>query len=133
MQIELHQWGFCRFSRWRYRSMILTFIDRFYHRHVDRHRDISVDRHIHLHHRTLLIYISFVNFVYRPTKGERRGDLTPAARLQSVTNTLGRESARTNISRSLTTSRTHTKRRRARHAETVRSRTHGTTMTTYSN
>ncbi|KAG5414568.1 hypothetical protein IGI04_002135 [Brassica rapa subsp. trilocularis] len=50
------------------------------------------------------------------TNGERRGDLTPAARLQSVTNTLGRESARMNLSHSLTTSRTHTKPRRARHA-----------------
>ncbi|WZZ50806.1 hypothetical protein YC2023_050913 [Brassica napus] len=30
--------GFCRFSRWRYRSMILVFINRFYYRLVDRHR-----------------------------------------------------------------------------------------------
>ena len=124
--------GFCRFSRCRYRSIILTFIDWFYHRHrdiyVDRHQDIYVDRHRHLHHRNLLIYISFVNFVYRPMNGERRRDLTPAARLQSVTNTLGRESARMNLSHSLTTSRTHTKPRRARHAETVWSRKRGTNM-----
>ena len=124
--------GFCMCSWWRYRSMILIFIDRFYYRPVDRHRKKSVDRHRHLHHRPSLIYISFVNFVYRTTRGERRGDLTPAARLQFATNTLGQESARTNPSPPLTTSTTLELQLRARNAETVRLNTRGTTMTAYS-
>ncbi|XP_013614144.1 PREDICTED: uncharacterized protein K02A2.6-like [Brassica oleracea var. oleracea] len=45
---------------------------------------------------------------------------------------LGRESPRMDLFHSLTTSRTRKKRQRARHGETVQSRTPGTTMTTYS-